>query len=240
MKMKLTGNRKLPSFGTVLLYLAAAFQATQFARAFHTIDPNSEWSDIGGLIAGIVVNVSLAYSASRLPRLKAKKQKQFAYAAFVALLILTPMLLAPINYKTMGGLWSELWGVKLMVAIISASLVDIAISLVAFADGSLLSVPAIASDAPATVSESLSDAGGRSASLKRRSASKSAMVAAKLYRCECGWQTENRYEYSGHARTCETHKAAKFKSKSEKLIPVEMPVKDASTSLRSAQREVQG
>jgi MFS family permease len=217
---------KLPSFGTVLLYLAAAFQATQFARAFHSVDPNSEWSDIGGLIAGIVVNVSLAYSASRLPRLKSKRQREFAYAAFVALLILTPMLLAPINYKTMGGLWSEMWGVKLMIAMISASLVDIAISLVAFADGSLLSVPAISSDAPATVSESLSDAESRSASLKRRSTRKSATVEAKLYRCECGWQTENRYEYSGHTRTCETHKAAKSKSKNERLIPVEMPLKE--------------
>lgn len=216
---------KAPSFGTILLYLAAAFQSTQFARAFHVIDPSSEWSDIGGLIAGVVVNVSLAYSASRLPRLKAKRAKQFASAAFVTLLILTPLFLAPINYKTMGGLWNELPLVKLMLAIVSASLVDIAISLVAFADGSLLSVGAIASDAPATVSESLSDGQRRSTSLKSRSAMKPEKEAAKLYRCECGFETENRYEYSGHARTCDTHKAAQ-KPAREKLIPVEIPVKE--------------
>lgn len=205
-----------PSFGTVLLYLAAAFQSTQFARAFHEIDPTSQWSDIGGLIAGIVVNVSLAYSASRLPRLKAKKARQFAYAAFIALLVLTPMFLAPINYWTMGDLWGDLWEVKLLLAVVSASLVDIAISLVAFADGSLLSLPAIANDAPATVSESLSVA-------QRRSAKKPAKAATKLYRCECGFETENRYGYSGHARTCDVHKAAKASKKHEKLIPVELP-----------------
>jgi hypothetical protein len=208
-------NFKLPSFGTVLLYLAAAFQSTQFARAFHEIDPTSEWAEIGGLIAGVVVNVSLAYSASRLPRLRAKKAKQFAYTAFAALLILTPMFLAPINYKTMGSLWDDFLLVKIALAIISASLVDIAISLVAFADGSLLSVPATASDAPAT--------------LKGRSAKKSATlpsVEARLYRCECGFETPNRYEYSGHSRTCETHKAAKSRTKREKLVPVEMPVKE--------------
>jgi hypothetical protein len=219
---------KKPSFGTVLLYLAAAFQSTQFARAFHEIDPTSQWSDIGGLIAGVVVNVSLAYSASRLPKLRAKKARQFSYTAFVALLVLTPMFLAPINYKTMGGLWSDFPAVKVMVAIISASLVDIAISLVAFADGSLMSLPAIASVAPASLNESLSVAQRRSASLKGRSANKSAKAAtveAKLYRCECGFETPNRYEYSGHARTCFSHKAAKSRAKSGKLIPVEMPAK---------------
>jgi MFS family permease len=225
--MKQNEGRKMKvSFGTVLLYLAAAFQSMQYARAFHVIDPSSSWSDASGLVAGIVVNVSLAYSASRLPRLKAKKAKQFAYAAFIALLIMTPMFLAPINYKTMGGLWDELWGVKLMISIISASLVDIAISLVTFADGSLLSVEANANDAPAKVSESLSDAGSRSTSLKGRSAKKSATVSENLYRCECGFETANRYEYSGHARTCDVHKAAKAKAKNEKLIPVEIPAKE--------------
>lgn len=218
-------HRKLPSLGIVLLYLAAAFQSTQFARAFHVIDPTSQWSDVSGLIAGIVVNVSLAYSASRLPRIKKKREQQFATAAFWTLVIMTPLFLAPINFKTMGGLWSELWPVKLLISVISASLVDIAIALVAFSDGSLVSLGAIASDAPATVSDAGSDAQRRSATLKGRSARKSATLDAKVYRCECGFQTENRYEYSGHARTCEMHKASVSKAKSEKLIPVELPTR---------------
>lgn len=221
-------KKKLPSLGTVLLYLAAAFQSAQFARAFHAIDPNSRWSDVSGLIAGIVVNVSLAYSASRLPRLRGKKSQKFSYVAFWALVVMTPLFLAPINYKTMGGLWNELPLVKVMLSIISASLVDIAISLVTFADGSLMSVGANASDATATVSDAGSDGQRRSTSLKGRSASKSATLAkveATLYRCECGFETENRYKYSGHARTCEMHKSAAGKAKSEKLIPVELPAR---------------
>ena len=85
-------------------------------------------------------------------------------------------------------------------------------------------------------SDAGSDAQRRSATLnlagsvaQRRSATKSARPAnapAKIYRCVCGYETENRYEYSGHTRTCETHKAAKVKSKREKLIPVELPAKD--------------
>jgi hypothetical protein len=120
------------------LYLAAAFQSTQYARAFHVIDPNSQWSDASGFLAGVVVNVSLAYAASRLPKLRAKKARQFSYAAFVTLLILTPLFVAPINYKTMGTLWNESWPLKATLALVSASLVDIAIVLVAFADGALM------------------------------------------------------------------------------------------------------
>lgn len=221
-------SKRTISIGAILLYLAAGFQATQFARAFHAIDSTSQWSDIGGLLAGVVVNVSLAYSASRLPRIRKKREQQFAMTAFWALVILTPLFLAPINFKTMGGFWSELWPVKLGLAVISASVVDIAIALVAFSDGSLISLGAIASDAPATTSDAGSDAQRRSATLKGRSANKSATPAkgeAKLYRCECGFETENRYEYSGHARTCEMHKSAASKVKGEKLIPVELPAR---------------
>jgi len=121
-----------------------------------------------------------------------------------------------------------LWPVKLLISVISASLVDIAIALVAFSDGSLVSLGAIASDAPATVSDAGSDGQRRSATLKVAGSDKkgrSATLEPKLYRCECGFQTKNRYEYSGHARTCEMHKASVSKAKSEKLIPVELPAR---------------
>lgn len=160
-------KKKLPSLGTVLLYLAAAFQSTQYARAFHVIDSSSAWSDIGGLIAGIVVNMSLAYSASRLPRLRKKYEQRFSYIAFWALVIMTPIFLAPINYKTMGDLWSESVTLRWVLAGISASLVDIAIALVAFSDGSLVSLGATQSEPTAT--ESAPSAEG-SATKKKRTA----------------------------------------------------------------------
>lgn len=75
----------------------------------------------------------------------------------------------------------------------------------------------------ATVSDAGSDGQRRSATLKSRSATKEATVSdvpAKVYRCECGWSSVNRYEYSGHAGTCATRKAIKSQG-----IPVELPVR---------------
>lgn len=75
----------------------------------------------------------------------------------------------------------------------------------------------------ATLSDAKSDAQAKSATVsvagsdgQRRSATKS----AKIYRCECGWQSVDRFKYSGHARQCATHKALK-----DQAIPVEMPTK---------------
>lgn len=219
-KQKTERKRQPISLGTVLLYLAAAFQATQYARAFHAIDSSSQWADIGGLIAGIVVNVSLAYSASRLPRLKAKGAKRWATGAFIALIILTPIFLAPINYSTMGTLWAAYPLLKWTLAAISASLVDIAIALVAFADGSLMPLPATLSDAQ----RPSSDGQRRSGTRKSRSAKKEATLEAKVYRCECGETFADRFKYSGHTRTCATRKAIR---EGKDLIPVDVttPVK---------------
>lgn len=217
-------ERKRPSIslGTVLLYLAAAFQATQYARAFHAIDSTSQWADAGGLIAGIVVNVSLAYSASRLPRIKAKGAKRWATGAFIALIILTPVFLAPINYSTMGTLWAGFPMLKWTLAALSASLVDIAIALVAFADGSLMPAAATLSNAGATLSDAGSDAQPRSATKKGRSAkaaNEEATLAARVYRCECGETFADRFKYSGHTRICTTRKAIR---EGKDLIPVDM------------------
>lgn len=182
---KVEGRRSKVSLGTVLLYLAAAFQSTQYARAFHVIDPDSRWSEASGILAGVVVNVSLAYAASRLPKLRAKKSKQFSYAAFVTLLVLTPLFIAPINYKTMGTLWNEAWLLKATLALVSASLVDIAIVLVAFADGALMPESATQSEESAT--ESAKGASGVRRSAKKSAKETSQSVAVRRtypYKCE--------------------------------------------------------
>ncbi len=224
-KQDVPSKKKPASPGTILLYLAAIFQATQFARAFHAIDSTSLWSDIGGLLAGLVVNLSLAYSATRLPRIKKKKEQQFAYAAFWALIIMTPLFLAPINFKTMGGFWAELWPVKLGLAIVSAMVVDIAIALVAFSDGSLISLGATLNDGEAKTSNAGSEGQRRSKSLNDAGSEKkgrSATLEAKLYRCECGETFTDRFKYSGHTRACPTRQALKA---SKDLTPIEIPAK---------------
>lgn len=73
--------------------------------------------------------------------------------------------------------------------------------------------------------DAVSDAGAKSATLtdagndaQRRSATKS----AKIYRCECKFETDNRYIFSGHCRTCATHQIAKVQGQA---IPVNIPEK---------------
>lgn len=61
----------------------------------------------------------------------------------------------------------------------------------------------------ATLSDKSSDA-------QRRSATKS----ATFYRCECGYQTTNRFKYSGHVGKCPDR---------NKLIPVEIPQKKVNS-----------
>jgi hypothetical protein len=192
------------SLGKTLLYLAAAYQATQYARAFDVIDPVSWWADIGGLMAGVVVNVSLAYSASRLPRLRSMSARRYSGAAFWALMTFTPLFLAPINYVTMGDLWARSSAVRWTLAIVSASVVDVAIVLLAFADGSLLPADdsqktqtATQAAKPATQKTQTASQTAKPATQKTQTASQT----AKTYVCEwpnCDAEFDKPQSYSAH------------------------------------------
>lgn len=140
-------SEKVLPLGRLLLYGAAIYQATQYSHAATLIDP-SIIGQLGGLVAGLVVNLSLAYSATKLPSLAAKnkdgkpgKRESLANAGMIGLLLLSPLLVAPANYATMqrdvlGGIW---W-LQAAWAILWASAMDIAIALVGFIDKSLVSV----------------------------------------------------------------------------------------------------
>lgn len=72
----------------------------------------------------------------------------------------------------------------------------------------------------AKTSDATSDLERPSATLKSRSAKKPATLPAKIYRCECGFESLNRYEYSGHAGKCAAHQQLK-----NKPIPVDFSQK---------------
>ena len=127
--------KKIP-LGKILLIAAALFQATQYTRLGRLIDSNSsQWF---WLLAGATVNLSLAYAANRLPRLRSKSAQAYTRAAFWCMVIITPALLAPVNLVTLSPVITGF--TRWMVALLAASVVDIAIVFVAFADGSLLPV----------------------------------------------------------------------------------------------------
>lgn len=235
--MKQTSNKSM-DIGKALLYLAALMQATQYASAAQLANGMAgsldfgTWrlpiSQLGGFFAGLVVNFSLAYSATRLPRIKSPKAQTWAKAAFYMLLSISPLLIGPANYATMDkAMLGGNWKLQALWAIGWASMMDIAIALVGFVDKDLISLGATlnqaGSDAPAKASDAGSDAQRRSATLKGRSTKKSATLndaPAKIYQCECGEKFVDRFKFSGHTRTCAVRKDILA---SKDLTPVQIP-----------------
>ena len=83
----------------VILFLAAGFAAYNFGLAGGFIE--GQVFSVGGLIAGVVVNVSLAVAASRYGSITGAKRTKQAQAAFWAMLIISPSLVAPVIYYSL-------------------------------------------------------------------------------------------------------------------------------------------
>ena len=80
----------------IILFLAAGFAAYNFGLAGGYIE-GTKFS-IGGLVAGLVVNVSLAIAASRYGSLNGAKRTKQAQVAFVTMLVLSPILVSPVIF----------------------------------------------------------------------------------------------------------------------------------------------
>lgn len=152
----------------------------------------------------------------------AMKQNLYSQVGFYVLLVFSVLMVAPALFI----LWSQTlpFAPSFIAVMATAGAVapDVAITVGGFAasDGQRRS---------ATLGATLSDAQRPS---QRRSATKSATVSegqakeAKIYRCVCGeMTTTNRYEYSGHARTCEKFKAYKA---AKEAIPLDLSAKPAN------------
>lgn len=209
------------SMEKAILFMAAGFAAYNFGLAGGYIEGKT--FSAGGLLAGVVVNVSLAIAASRYGSLKGDKRTAQARAAFVVMLVLSPMLVSPVIFYSLPesflghwalrAAWSVGWPLAADLAIVLAGAVS-GRGLIQLGEGETRSKVAgsVAQRRSKSLAASLSVAEGRSAS-------RSASLTAKIYRCECGQTFANRYEYSGHSRTCETRRALK---ESKDLTPVEL------------------
>lgn len=82
-----------------LLALAAGFAAYNFGLAGGYMEhgEGGHWSP-GGLIAGVVVNVSMAIAASRFGSLTGAKRTKQAAQAFYGMLFISPVLIAPVIF----------------------------------------------------------------------------------------------------------------------------------------------
>jgi hypothetical protein len=90
---------------------------------------------IGGLIAGIVVNVSLAIAASRYGSLKGDKRTRQAQMAFIAMLVLSPILVSPVIFYSLPGTFLGYWWLRVMWSIAWPLVADLAIVLAGAVSG---------------------------------------------------------------------------------------------------------
>ena len=89
---------------------------------------------LGGLAAGIVVNISLAIASSRYGSLKGDKRTRQAQAAFLVMLVLSPVLVSPVVFYSLPetflgawwlrALWSVAWPLVADLAIVLAGAVS--------------------------------------------------------------------------------------------------------------------
>lgn len=125
-----------------LVLLAALVQSLAFALAGSVYFGPFGWA-MGGL-AGVVVNLSMAYAASRISEI-AKGRRGLAWAAFGVLFSLSPLAVAPAEYHLLDGKF-PVW-VCVTLALVWSILPDAAI----IASGGVAGKSLVVSEQPAQV-----------------------------------------------------------------------------------------
>ena len=159
----------------VILFLAASFAAYNFGLAGGYIE-GTQWS-AGGLIAGIVVNITIAIAASRFGSLKGDKRTRQAAIAFTAMMFISPLLVAPVIFYSLPESFLGMWQLRATWSVAWPLVADLAIVLAGAVSGKGL----IALSDHASVGASQSIAGAtespKSANAVRRTKSQSAKSA---------------------------------------------------------------
>lgn len=176
----------------VILFLAAGFAAYNFGLAGGFIE-GTRFS-VGGLIAGVVVNVSLAIAASRYGSLKGEKRTKQAQAAFLVMLVLSPVLVSPVVFYSLPETFLGIWWLRALWAVAWPLVADLAIVLAGAVSGKgliALSEPSAAQGASSAEGSAPSADAVRTH--KKRSADAVRQECAALsaqYACaeaQCGW-----------------------------------------------------
>lgn len=231
----------------IILALAAGFAAYNFGLAGGVIEGRT--FSAGGLVAGVVVNVSLAIAASRYGSLKGDKRTRQAQIAFIAMLCLSPVVVSPVIFyrlpETFGGhwlfraVWAVAWPLVADLAIVLAGAVS-GKGLIALSEGNLRNnegghgeFTGSSKSAPVSAVSAERSAPGvrRTKSAVRSSADAVRRDCAALvtqYGCECGWKPDlevliKAAEASRNPRACAASaKAGHVKNKHPKAIPAEV------------------
>lgn len=156
----------------IILFLAVSFAAYNFGLAGGYIE-GSHFS-IGGLIAGIVVNITIAVASSHFGAVKGKARTRQATAAFVGMLFLSPVLVAPVIYYSLPETFLGIAWLRALWSIGWALAADLAIVLAGAVSGKGLIA---LSEESATQSNAGASQSAKSANAMRRSAMHSAKSA---------------------------------------------------------------
>lgn len=175
-----------------ILVLAASFASYNFGLAGGYIE-GTHFS-AGGLIAGIVVNITLAIASSKYGSLKGEKRTRQARVAFVAMLFLSPVLVSPVIFYSLPETFLSVWPLRAAWSVAWPLVADLAIVLAGAVSGKGLIV---LSEEGATQSSAGADGSAASARAvrahKKGSAGAVRQECAALsaqYACtvpQCGW-----------------------------------------------------
>lgn len=141
---------QLPKFkltADLIMYCIALANAVRLAWAYAYADAAGNLLSAPGLagaLLGVALSVGTAFVAGKIPGLKAKSRQRLTWGALVAILLLEPVILAPLTVTDMpASLRATLpggfgWGWAIVVALLP-SLVIAAIS---FANGAMVEATA--------------------------------------------------------------------------------------------------
>lgn len=176
----------------VILALAAGFAAYNFGLAGGYIE-GTHFS-IGGLIAGVVVNITIAVASSRIGGLKGKTRTRQAWTALIGLMSLSPVLVAPVIYYSLpdtflgsGWLrasWAIGWALAADLAIVLAGAVS-GRGLVALLDAGSAQSDARAQESAPTAKAVRAHKNGSADAVREKCAALSAQYACT--EAQCGW-----------------------------------------------------
>ena len=168
-------KRKTIPIEKLILLLAASFAAYNFGLAGGYIEHRP--FSVGGLIAGIVVNVSIAVAASRFGTLKGNKRTRQAVIAFVAMLFLSPVLVSPVIFYSLPDTFLGQWWARALWSVGWPLVADLAIVLAGAVSGRGLIELSEQSPKSATHSDSVASHSAKSPKKVRRTPSDSAKSA---------------------------------------------------------------
>lgn len=188
-----------------LPYIAALFQAVQFAHAGSIYFGPFGWV-IGG-IGGILANLAVASAASRISEIS-DKRKPLAYLLGSILLLLSPMAIAPAAFISASAI--ALPWARLMVAIVWALIPDLSIALT----GAIVGKSLISNGQPQPKSTAQ-----QTKSKGKRTVQKTSRARAMAEQIECKWHcglSGTKAAMNAHSRFCSSNPANQFQKAAQR------------------------